>query len=258
MKKSEYLYQYTSLETLAIILKEKNIKFSKLSSLDDPLEKYISSIYIPNNNSLKTNNVGDFCFVSCWSKNKNESIAMWDMYGDRKKGIRIGLPADMLDPNFVFDDYKNVSQHRLFECEEPIKKIPELINILYDRTSDPLIVDRKLNLDLDNLGRHKIKDWEFQEEYRFRIFAEYDERINMNSYLFSSEQAYNNFSFGKTISESCLLYGVKPSAIYKIRIIIGPDMPKGQRYLLESLIKDYGIDRRRVRKSKFTDPHKSF
>lgn len=258
MKESEYLYQYTSLDTLAIILKEKNIKFSKLSFLDDPLEKYISSIYIPNNSSLITINVGDFCFVSCWSKNKNESIAMWDMYGDRKKGVRIGLPADMLDPNYDFNDYKNVSQHRLFECKEPIKKTPELINILYDRTSDPLIVDKELNLDLDSLGRHKIKDWAFQEEYRFRIFAEYDERINKNAYLFSSEQAYNNFSFGKTISESCLLYGVKPSVISKIRIIIGPDMPKGQRYLLDSLIKDYGIDRRRVRKSKFTDPHKSF
>lgn len=57
MKESEYLYQYTSLDTLAIILKEKNIKFSKLSFLDDPLEKYISSIYIPNNSSLITTNV---------------------------------------------------------------------------------------------------------------------------------------------------------------------------------------------------------
>ncbi|PWJ70834.1 Protein of unknown function (DUF2971) [Ruminococcaceae bacterium R-25] len=254
MRNSEYLYQYTSLETLAIILKEKKIKFSKLNSLDDPLEKYIGFICIPNSRFHITNNVGDFCFVSCWSKNKNESIAMWDMYGDRKKGVRIGLPADMLDPNYIINDNKKMCQHRLFECEEPIKKPPELIKISYNRTSDPVIIDKDLNLDLDSLGRYKIKDWEFQEEYRFRIFAEYDERIKANSYLFSSELTYNNFSFEKPISESYLLYGIKSSVMSKIKIIIGPDMPKGKRYLLESLIKDYEIDRRRVRNSKFTDP----
>ena len=66
MNTSQYICQYTSLNVLACILKDKRIKFSKLSSLDDPLEKYVKSFTTDDGVSgiRRIKDFGDFCFIS--------------------------------------------------------------------------------------------------------------------------------------------------------------------------------------------------
>ena len=65
-EKNDYLYHYTSLENLALILKNRTIRFSPLSKVDDLQES----------RSRDLKNVGRFVFVSCWTDEKEESIPM--------------------------------------------------------------------------------------------------------------------------------------------------------------------------------------
>ena len=83
---NDMVYHYTSLDVLALILANRTIRFNNLCNLDDPLEKYVKSISFSNSEKNDGRvNLGRYCFVSCWSTEEEESISMWDMYGDRKK-----------------------------------------------------------------------------------------------------------------------------------------------------------------------------
>lgn len=130
-----YLYQYTSLESLAMILENKTIRFSNLSLLDDPLEKYIDMIFRSDRGQkIEKNNIGKICFVSCWTKTKEKSIAMWDMYGDRKKGVRIGLPSNMLNENYnIYGSEKSPIRFRIIAASNNGNPIPELIKVEYEK-----------------------------------------------------------------------------------------------------------------------------
>lgn len=82
------LYHYTSLATFALILTTKSIKFNRLDLVDDPDE----SLFGYGDSDMKLNSSS---FVSCWTEDKVENIALWKMYTDLK-GVRIGLDKDSL------------------------------------------------------------------------------------------------------------------------------------------------------------------
>ena len=81
------LFHYTSIEALALILKNKTIRFNRLDCVDD-LEE---SMYGSGPNDIK---LGQYQFVSCWTKDCEENIALWKMYTSNK-GVRICLDSDM-------------------------------------------------------------------------------------------------------------------------------------------------------------------
>lgn len=81
------LFHYTSIETLALILKNKTIRFNRLDCVDD-LEE---SMYGSGPNDIK---LGQYQFVSCWTKDSEENLALWKMYTNNK-GVRICLDSDM-------------------------------------------------------------------------------------------------------------------------------------------------------------------
>ena len=72
MDKIEYLYHYTSLESLALILKNRTIRLNPLDKMDDIQEQKTADI----------ENIGKFVFVSSWTDDVVESIPMWKMYTD--------------------------------------------------------------------------------------------------------------------------------------------------------------------------------
>lgn len=64
----EYLYHYTSLSSLALILKSKKLRFNSLINMDDAEE-------------VKTKNseyLGKYCFISSWTDLEEENIPFWD------------------------------------------------------------------------------------------------------------------------------------------------------------------------------------
>lgn len=79
LEELRYLYHYTSIETLALILKNKTIRFSSLSRVDD-VEEEATADY---------GNLGRFTFVSCWTNDLEESIPLWNLYTPNMTGVRI-------------------------------------------------------------------------------------------------------------------------------------------------------------------------
>ncbi len=76
------IYHYTTIETLALILESRKLRFNRLDRVDDLQEAQ----------SVQGINFGKFFFVSCWTQTEEESIPQWHMYTDKMQGVRIGLP----------------------------------------------------------------------------------------------------------------------------------------------------------------------
>ena len=70
MNNNDYLYHYTSVETLALILKNKSIRFNSLDKMDDHQEQETSDL----------KNIGQFIYISSWTDDDTENIPMWNMY----------------------------------------------------------------------------------------------------------------------------------------------------------------------------------
>ena len=77
----EYLYHYTSIEKLALILKNRTIRLNPLDKMDDLQEQKTADV----------ENIGKFVFVSSWTDDTSESIPMWKMYTAPSAGVRIKL-----------------------------------------------------------------------------------------------------------------------------------------------------------------------
>ena len=81
METIEYLYHYTNIETLALILKNRTIRFNSLNNMDDLQEQETADL----------KNIGQFCYISSWTDDESESIPMWNMYASLNLGVRIKL-----------------------------------------------------------------------------------------------------------------------------------------------------------------------
>ena len=79
----ETLFHYTNIETLAVILKNRTIRFNPLNKMDDLEENLSADVY----------NAGMFTYVSCWTSSKKENIALWKQYTHHDTGVRIELPV---------------------------------------------------------------------------------------------------------------------------------------------------------------------
>lgn len=180
------IHQYTSVYSLALILKNKTIKFSRLDNMDDIEEEAMSSLGV---------RLGGFMFVSCWTYSEKESIPLWKMYTPSSGGVRITLQKDMFksfkiskedietyhilnESGAEFSSFIPLSE--MFTTDYTIlntfwndqfffKKLEyvEDIKSVYDSLME--LSNGKMNLKLNNIGSFKHADWSFQEECRFRL-----------------------------------------------------------------------------------------
>jgi hypothetical protein len=181
-----YLYHYTNVDSLALILKNKNIQFRPLNTLDDLQEEKLQDEY----------KLARFVFVSSWTEEENESIPMWKMYSDWENGIRIKLPA------YPFQEYEVTKE----EVEEvtgepatqkgtkgpsfirPFREIYEsgytymsntLPDLLYrvEYTDNvhklyPQVYFQEKSgprIEFGKIGKTKSKSWKFQKEWRYKF-----------------------------------------------------------------------------------------
>lgn len=91
MTMPEYLYHYTSIESL-VYIKNRTIRFKSLINVDDMEEVLTRDLGA----------FGKYFYVSCWSSDDEESIPLWSMYSEGMKGVRIKLPI------FPFKKYGSI------------------------------------------------------------------------------------------------------------------------------------------------------
>lgn len=82
----EYLYHYTSVDTLELILTNKTIRFNSLEKMDDKLEQW----------TAHGNQEGKQYFISSWTDAQEEIPDMWKQYckNGPESGVRIKLPVN--------------------------------------------------------------------------------------------------------------------------------------------------------------------
>jgi hypothetical protein len=89
----KYLYHYTSISTLAAILKNETIRFSNLTKVDD-LEESKYSTY------------GKYVFVSCWTEKVDEDIPTWIMYGNKMEFVPNSVEIESDSSGYSLIDYR--------------------------------------------------------------------------------------------------------------------------------------------------------
>ena len=81
----KYLFHYTSIDKLCLILRNRSLRFTRLDKVNDPEEGLTR--HFPSSKF--------FTYVSCWTSEEKESLLLWKMYSADMKGVRIRLPINM-------------------------------------------------------------------------------------------------------------------------------------------------------------------
>jgi len=184
----EYLYHYTNVETLALILKNRTIRFSSLDRMDDLQEQKTQDVQ----------NFGKLVFVSSWTDLTREDIPMWKMYSKLDSGVRIRLrknpfqvypitfyeyarrskckfegsggegTLDLIIPHEMFFNNDYTCTPRTFEnLLNPVTYTDD------EKYLNPTVAKENamggMDANLGLIGKHKNKYWEFQSEWRYII-----------------------------------------------------------------------------------------
>lgn len=155
----KYLYHYTTIQNLALILKNRTLRLMPLNLMDDLQEA----------KSKDVQNFGQFVYVSSWTDKEEEVIPMWKMYTKPECGVRIG----MLENPFQIID-KNTNEFRdpmLNEYEISKKNWEELVpeNVIdmedeYSETSVPiLLLDESLQSRKENKSKEIFPIYRIEE-----------------------------------------------------------------------------------------------
>ena len=256
----EYLYHYTSIEELALILKYRAIKLNALTQMDDLQE----------NKAEDGKDMGRFVFISAWTSEEAESIPMWMMYSEPEAGVRIKLRKNP----FVFHgtrikDLAGIPGLKLPDDADMSQTIPTFLDlawlmkrgsysfqaidgdileeIIYTDDTEKLepkvyfSLGDRVSLRLNSLGKYKSTYWAFQKEYRYMM--------NFMSMDFSVGQKRMEELFSESVSR--MLEGkeeppfkhfyldIEPEAFEEMEITLSPQLTYGNRLLLESIVEKY-------------------
>lgn len=189
---ADTIYHYTSIESLALVLKTRKLRFTRLDGVDDVREAQAHAGV----------NFGKFFFffVSCWTQQSEESIPRWSMYSRDMQGVRLQLPAfpftndplrpkpgwggiewqgDLLSP-LPFEVLWGPSYFiaPMFLKREhfagPVEYVPSVSEVYAHSIHREVHPDGRVNIKIDGLPllpRRKSVEWSFQKEYRFSLFV---------------------------------------------------------------------------------------
>lgn len=263
------IYHYTSIETLALILKNKTIRFNRLdNNLDDLEEGQISS------NGVKLGNYG---FVSCWTEERNESIPLWKLYTNNGIGVRIALEQDMFkdylysgtveigdikfdsdfsgynrtktpiedlfNPNYIVftilsDQYDHPSFYKTIEYVDDID----------EKTKDSVRLSPKddknyqrITIRHHDIGLYKKKHWEFEKETRFFLFIIPGKKMTMEKEFNKVWEQWLYNVWTKNIKNSISSYymHLKEDIFDDMEIVLSPSCSEADKIIVSSLCKQY-------------------
>lgn len=237
------LYHYTSIETLALILANRTLRFSRLDAVNDPEEASASDL--PNAATL--------VFASCWTAQARESLAMWRMYTPSMQGVRIALPNN---------PFAGRREPIIFEKGGAMQRTDGAIEINRDNggpgirsysitgpnkiyyTDDPAYRNRpcllrngdEWTVQLHDLGMVKNSYWSFEEEWRFKILAAFSEGLLSEPDL-RSHPVFDLVHF--PVSEKFVLVGLDETCFQNIDVLLGPCVSAGQELIVKALVSQY-------------------
>lgn len=260
MEETEYLYHYTSLESLALILKNRTIRLNPLDKMDDLQEQKAADV----------ENAGKFIFVSSWTDDPTESIPMWKMYTNSTSGVRIKLKKNPFQRHETYakdivqktglqltpDSDPNGKIHTFLDISEMIAggyysvqafRGDILAKVVY--TDDKSLLEPQIlsqnnagtRLSLGSLGFHKSTYWAFQKEWRYRmLFTNVPFNSNMNE---MEQKAFESmFRMIHGVEKPPFRYydlDIASDAFAEMEIMCSPQMSVGNQVLLNALVEKF-------------------
>lgn len=201
------IFHYTSIQTLALILASKKIRFTPLSRLECTQEDSGLPEYVTRG-----------IYVSCWTTEKNESLAQWRLYTGTS-GVRIELPKklyndyDIQSTPAASDEEKGFRVKYPFSTEQLSTRDYHIaVNVFYENgffikmTYDENFRKSKRDgvlkegeylkiINPETLAAYKNPIWKFQDEGRFYLTIiprkeEYPAYVDMDL----NEEVLNNIN----------------------------------------------------------------
>lgn len=231
----EYLYHYTTVETLALILNSKKMRFNSLINVDDLEES-------------KTKNLkecGKYCYVSCFTSDEKESIPVWNMYSNKGSGVRLKLAANPFEPNsFENEEATNNNEKILGRACMVVEKIDDnlrfssisnkisLVEVSYTEDKDKLMptvmLDDTIMLDynlIKYLGIYKRTCWQFQNEWRYIKYI--------------TPGNIQGIECNKDVYSSYIDIKLKDDALKNLEVTLGYNVSAGNRLIVYKIVDSY-------------------
>lgn len=247
----DYLFHYTSIRTLALILKNRNIRLSRLDQVDDVSESITDD----------SAQYAKYLFVSCWTDHEDESIPFWHMYTPNMAGARIKLPRQMFRSYNLIPNSPQLNRASvLFNCILPSDRLRSANYLippqLYDKfvkieytNDDSKLFPRLLNpkteqswtIEMGNLGRYKRLEWSFQSEWRYRLpvypisLQPYLDDPNLETEADLCQQLVQ-MVHGKESAFDEFFLELNDKAFATMEILLGPKHTEGDLAIVEALI----------------------
>lgn len=258
MADETFLYHYTNVGVLALILKNHSIRFNSLDRMDDLQEQMTADI----------KNIGQFCYISAWTSDDVESIPMWNMYASLKSGVRIslrknpfkvyensasqivketGIPfqgesdigprtlipmADMLNQNFYSPQVMSLELlHEVEYTNDDEKLYPRLISIS----------ENDMGVSIGKLGKYKNLHWSFQKEWRYIMLAmPLNYRLNPELMQVAFQYFMQQLIQG-TAKQPFPYYEliIDDDAFKEMTITLSPAISAGNRVIVQDLVEKY-------------------
>lgn len=252
------VYHYTNLESLALILKNKTIRFNCLDQVDDVEEGNAESLGV---------RFCQYVFVSCWTESPEESIPLWKMYSDGYGGVRISIEKEMFQEYLVSDlDIGGQKSHGSITSKIPPNDMKNndffilpffdydndlfyrkviYVDDVYQYTKDAIQINNikdnrgDLNMEMKPFGYYKNKRWEFQNETRFVIYA-----LPINPLLEGANPELSTIIINALLLNKSLPFKyydmqLNNKALENIEITLSPSATDAQRTIAQSLIEKY-------------------
>ncbi|WP_068982849.1 DUF2971 domain-containing protein [Lysinibacillus xylanilyticus] len=247
---SDYIYHYTSLESLALILKNRTFRLSSLANMDDLEEGETSDI----------GKFGRYTYVSSWTAESEESIPLWNLYTPNMAGVRIRMKRNIFDTEIKEKD-ENIQKEDieyskgLLELQNQNNVIfmpykAELIEVTY--TNDRSLLYPQATNSVENgdnlsfsvnrsgIGKFKRKVWEFQKELRYRIHSLPFSMRELES--FQLENKIKDLVHEWIYVRKNLAYvdlHIAREAFEDMEILCGPKTSYAQITIIEDLVEKY-------------------
>ena len=249
MQIPKHIYHYTTIESLACILKFKTFKFSRLDCVNDPLEGLTEL----------DKGARKFVYISSWTNNKEDHIPMWKMYAGDMSGVRIKMPSwlfsnsvELVDMDVGYRKIEKISkilplktEYKIDGSTVTIERIYGPSDLLYLKDNDAVLkrsstkqvtikAGKILNFSL--LGDAKLRHWQYEKEWRFRAYLTphgihiFGHDVNVMDTIFESEPPK---SIGVPYNEK---------ALSEFEVMIGPKASDGSLILLKAVLREYAPD----------------
>lgn len=253
----ETLFHYTNIESLALILKNRTIRFNSLDNVDDLQENMTADIQ----------NAGQFIYVSCWTDRSNENIALWKQYTNHDTGVRIELPKhpfkkydstqyiDIIKKSTNLNVISNDTLITIIDFKDMLNRnystftigeIP-LIPIEYSENQDkviPKMVENskeRINIFMERIGKCKDEAWKYQYEWRYIIqFVPINFLEGIKNSCEKFAEIFNNIVNG-TAEQPFKYYDfvINDSAFEQMKITLSPTITAGNEELIRCFVERY-------------------